>query len=131
VEEERLKEIVQQWLLKADRDLEIVGRDLLNAEPLTDILSFHCQQAVEKYLKAFLVSRLVKPPKTHEISELVLLCTQLDAEFKIMGDIFYLSDFAIEIRYPDEFIFPEVEQVKKALLDAKRVHDLVKRKTVI
>ncbi len=65
MESGRLIEIVRQWVMKADHDLEIVRRDISSPEPLTDVLCFHCQQAVEKYLKAFLVYNQIKPPRTH------------------------------------------------------------------
>lgn len=49
------KDILLQWLDKAAHDL-IAADILIKANPLIlDIAWFHCQQAVEKYLKAFLV----------------------------------------------------------------------------
>ncbi len=49
-------EEVLEWMEKADEDLE-AARRLLSGEPLTAPAAFHCQQASEKALKAFLVSR--------------------------------------------------------------------------
>ena len=46
---------VKQWLIKADNDLTIAGRDLKTDDPVTDAICFHAQQAAEKYLKAYLV----------------------------------------------------------------------------
>ena len=43
------KEILLQWIEKADHDL-MAADILLQANPLIlDIACFHCQQAVEKY----------------------------------------------------------------------------------
>lgn len=53
--EEVLRELVRQWVLKADLDYQGADQLLQSADPLRDIVAFHCQQAAEKYLKAFLV----------------------------------------------------------------------------
>lgn len=55
--DEIVREKVEQWRVKAENDLKIVERTIALPDPLTDILSFHCQQAAEKYLKLYLVSK--------------------------------------------------------------------------
>lgn len=40
---------------KARNDLAAAERLLEGAQPLTDIVSYHCQQAAEKALKAYLI----------------------------------------------------------------------------
>ena len=43
--------LVRNWILKAESDLKI-GRDEMQTEhPATDMVCFHMQQCVEKYLK--------------------------------------------------------------------------------
>jgi len=46
-----------EWLIKASSDLKIVEHELNlpEEEIVKDAVCFHCQQAVEKYLKAFLI----------------------------------------------------------------------------
>jgi HEPN domain-containing protein len=52
-------EQVVEWLVKAERDL-MSAEILLDHEPLVlDTACFHCQQAAEKALKAFLVWQTV------------------------------------------------------------------------
>ena len=47
---------VHQWISKAEEDLLVVEK-LTEIEVFaTSSVCFHCQQAVEKYLKAFLIS---------------------------------------------------------------------------
>jgi HEPN domain-containing protein len=117
--------VVKQWLEKADHDRELVRRDLAQDEPLSDILLFHCQQAAEKYLKAFLVSRGQKPPRTHEIEELVYLCVSFEPGFSAFEDVFYLTNYAVDMRYPDDFSMPPVEQVQKSMDDVDRLRSFV------
>lgn len=126
VENPRIIEIVHQWLIKADHDLEIVKRELrLPDEPLTDILCFHCQQAVEKYLKAYLVSRLIKPPRTHDIAVLIEECRKIDSEFDTLSDLSYLNEYAIELRYPDVFFQPDRKEMEKAYSDALKAKQFI------
>jgi predicted nucleotidyltransferase len=41
---------------------------VMSSERFREIVAFHCQQAVEKFLKALLVRRQIEFPKTHDIS---------------------------------------------------------------
>ena len=52
----QLKDLVREWLQKARQDLDS-AKFLSGMKPLPkEIIGFHCQQAVEKCLKAFLGS---------------------------------------------------------------------------
>ncbi len=46
---------VKRWLEKADHDRRAAPLALAGEPPITDVAAFHCQQAVEKLLKAYLV----------------------------------------------------------------------------
>jgi HEPN domain-containing protein len=45
------------------------------------IICFHCQQAVEKYLKGFLILYDVESERTHDLNLLCGLCKGIDAAF--------------------------------------------------
>ena len=73
------RELVSQWLRKADQDIA-AAEALLREDPCILYPScFHSQQAAEKYLKAFLTSHQVEFPKTHSIRELLNLTKKVDA----------------------------------------------------
>ena len=72
---------VKKWLKKADADLR-VSKELLNLNEEPWIITFHAQQAIEKYLKAYLVYRQVRFKKTHDILELLNLCINEDKELR-------------------------------------------------
>ncbi|MCK5767453.1 MAG: HEPN domain-containing protein [Candidatus Atribacteria bacterium] len=57
-----------EWFIKANSDLKIVEHELNlpEEEIVKDAVCFHCQQAVEKYLKAFLIYHTIKPKRTHD-----------------------------------------------------------------
>jgi HEPN domain-containing protein len=46
---------VRRWMDKARRDWKMAKAGLVQDPPVTDGAAFHCQQAVEKMLKAYLV----------------------------------------------------------------------------
>lgn len=109
------REYVQNLLLRANNDLA-AARHLLTAEtPATDVICFHCQQTVEKFLKAWLYWHDVSAPRTHSLAELLNLCQRLDAGFAKMGDVEMLTPYAVETRYADDFYQPSTEEALKAV----------------
>ena len=80
--DEIIKDLVNKWIKKAEKDLLTAERELSFEDPITDTVCFHCQQTVEKYLKAFLVYHQIYFPKTHRIMDLLELCATKDSSFK-------------------------------------------------
>jgi HEPN domain-containing protein len=119
---------VKRWLSKAMNDYK-TSEKLLSYPPeeiITDTLCFHCEQFVEKILKAFLISKNVDFKRTHNLEYLVKLCTEQDAEFEWMYEVAEkLSEYAVEIRYPDDFYFPTVEEAQEGLKITREVKDFV------
>lgn len=123
--DEKLKGIVSQWLIKGDNDLRTAEYGLGADEPITDTICFHCQQAVEKYLKMYLVSKGDEPVITHNISILVTSCVRYEPVFKELGKYDFLTGYAVSLRYPDDFYMPEVDEAREALAAAKEVRAFV------
>ena len=57
----------KQWLAKAHNDLLNADNNLNSEIVPFDTVCFHCQQAAEKLLKAYLLSRGLQPPFTHDL----------------------------------------------------------------
>jgi len=74
-----LRDLVQLWLDKAAPDFEAAEQLSMQSGRFREIVAFHCQQAVEKYLKALLVHRQVEFPKTHDIAKLLDRVATVDA----------------------------------------------------
>ena len=89
---EMMNENVKQWIIKAESDITIAGKDLKTDNPVTDAICFHAQQAAEKYLKAYLVFKDIEPEKTHKIEKLVLTCMTLDAAFSTLKNADILTE---------------------------------------
>jgi len=95
-------ELVWAWKVKSDHDLKAC-RQLLNVDdPLVEIIAFHAQQAVEKALKGFLVSRkCFSFPKTHDLGRLLDLAEEFEPELSSLDTIIELTPYAVEMRYPE------------------------------
>lgn len=60
----------QEWFERGDRDIETA--QLLDDEHFyTDVIAYHLQQAIEKYLKGFLVLDDIYPPRIHDLDTLL------------------------------------------------------------
>lgn len=123
---------IKQWLTKANDDLKIVEHelDLPEKEIVKDAVCFHCQQAVEKYLKAFLIYHKTEVERTHDIEHLLDQCALIDKDF-VNIEVRELSSFGVDIRYPDDFYVPNMEEVKFYYDLTKRVKGLVLTKLEI
>ena len=75
----KTKEFVKQWILRANEDLLVVDKLTEFEMVATSSVCFHCQQAVEKYLKAFLISIGIDIIKTHNIEFLLSECADFDS----------------------------------------------------
>lgn len=118
---------LKQWLYRANEDIIVINR-LLDHEPqfVTSTICFHAQQAVEKYLKAFLVLHDVHFPKTHDVDYLLKECQKIDREMFLL-DLESLTDFGVSVRYPDDFLIPELEDAKKYGSIANEIKKLVEK----
>lgn len=120
---------VKKWIIKAMEDFKIAKHELSFPEDeiSTGPVCFHSQQIAEKLLKAFLLSRNVDFEKTHDLEHLVDLCSQQDSEFKELN-VGNLTSYAVEIRYPDEFYIPTIEEAKVCFKIANSVKEFVLKK---
>jgi HEPN domain-containing protein len=93
--------LVQEWCTIAKQDLES-AQYLRNMKPMPlEVIGFLCQQAVEKYMKAFLVHHGIEPEKTHDLVFLLKQCQDFDAAFMDIFEIANnLNKYAVQTRYP-------------------------------
>ncbi len=91
---------------------------------ILDNASFHCQQATEKCLIAFLASRSRNIEKTHNIVFLLSECATIDPVFATI-DPLNLNAYAIQARYPDDNLIPTPAEAKSYYQLALHVKALV------
>jgi HEPN domain-containing protein len=109
-------------LKKASQDedlLDKVGR----SERISDeIIGFHCQQSIEKCLKAVLSENQITYRRTHDLQELLQLLIHNGIRFpEAILDVDELSPYAVEFRYD---VLPEE---KERPLDRREAMRLVSK----
>ncbi len=116
----------RRWLLKARHDWSVAEKIIIAGGDETDVVAFHCQQAVEKMLKAFLVSRRIDFEKVHDLGRLLDHCVAGDSRFESLRDgVEPLTLFAVAFRYPGP-ADPSDEEVKSALRVVQQVWTFMK-----
>ncbi len=116
------------WLIKAWRDLETARRAATGEPPFYDIAVYHCQQAAEKAVKAFLVHHGKPYEKTHDIEVLADLAGEIDPGFSKLADAAdALTPYATRFRYPNSTFAVEPQPVEydEAMQHAETIYHFV------
>lgn len=115
------------WLRIAQEDLS-AAKGLLRLE-LFSTVTFHCQQAAEKSLKAYLFFNTQSVLKTHDLLLLLELSMHIDKDFKkIINAASYLNPFSTKFRYPTEYDIPDFADAELAIKQAQKIMALVIKK---
>jgi hypothetical protein len=94
-----MKRVTAQWVHKAEHDV-LVARHLFKLKPLlTDEISFHCQQAVEKLFKGMLAELGLPIQKTHDLTVLLAQLLPADPTLRTMRrGLKGVTRYAVEYR---------------------------------
>jgi len=90
--------LAKKWFQKADDDL-IAAHELLKSDGPAWIIVFHCQQAVEKYLKGYSVIQGKNPRKIHDLVALARALKNAESK-SLENQMIELSQYYIAGRYP-------------------------------
>jgi HEPN domain-containing protein len=125
--DDAMRHEIEQWLLKSQRDLRAARLLFESEEALLDVVVYHCQQAAEKALKAYLTYQNVVFQKTHDLDVLINLCLPFNVGFKELRETaITLTPYAVEFRYPGNAIEPERVEANQALEMAESVLNFVR-----
>lgn len=98
-------EEINEWIEKADHDLGSAKIIYLHLPDYFDTIAFHCQQAVEKYIKAILVFYNIEFQRSHDLVYLLeLLSRKIEIDEIKFRKAFTLNNFGVQIRYPNKII---------------------------
>jgi HEPN domain-containing protein len=110
------------WIKEAEKDINRV-RIMLSAQDFGDA-GFHLQQAVEKYLKAYLLAKGWELEKTHDLVKLINYAIKYNPKFEDFVSLCEtVTEYYIEERYP--FI------IKSELTKVEIEENLERAKTLI
>jgi HEPN domain-containing protein len=125
--DEAKRERTRSWLTKALIDLE--SAKTLASGPNRQLLEtavYHCQQAAEKAVKAFLFYRDRRFDKTHDIEALINVAIPLEASFeKRRNAAKLLTPYVAVYRYPDSPPPPTKRTFNQALRSATDIYAFV------
>jgi HEPN domain-containing protein len=122
-------DIIQAWLLKAAHDLQTAQIVAFHLPDFDDTIAFHCQQAIEKSLKGYLVYLDIEFKPVHDLGYLLNLVGTKDESFNQYYDqVVRVSRFAVHIRYPDQIIRLTKEQISDAIDLANLIFEIVQNR---
>ena len=108
-------ETVREWLAKASSDwlaIEILSG---HSDCPRETVCFHCQQYVEKLLKALLTLHGIEAPRTHFLRRLIQLSSPLASNLSQFADrADSLSAHAVQTRRPDDWREVGESEMRKA-----------------
>lgn len=122
----------KEWLRFAQGDLKIAITILALEEDeiLIGGILYHCQQCVEKALKAYLAYQEKEIIRTHDLVALTNACGQLDEDFfKLLSDVTDLNPFSTKVRYPEaRFTMPSTSFAQWAVKQTAVIFEFVQNK---
>lgn len=112
------------WLQWAEEDITAVQVSL-NAG-LLNVSAYHIQQAVEKLLKAFLLSRGWQLERTHDLPYLLQRAAEHEPDLQRFEDLCQRASAFLLARYPRAINpSPTLEELKGWLAHVRELHDFV------
>ena len=103
-----MKPATRDWVRCAEEDFDVASALLRRrTKTAANSIGFHCQQCVEKLLKARLEEAGLAVPRTHDLVlllQLLLLVEPLWASFA--PTLRRLNDYAVKFRYPGHTASP-------------------------
>lgn len=116
-----MKTVSAEFLAKAQGDLATARREqAVRVQPNHDAVCFHCQQAIEKLMKALLCERGVEFPRTHDLLLLLKLLLESGVEWSpASADLAMLMPGSVEGRYPG--LTADAEDARLALDACERL----------
>ncbi len=112
------------WLKRAKSNLIRAKTGKISDEILYEDLCFDAQQSAEKSLKALLVHKNRPFPKTHTLHALFSLVEETGVN--VPEDILeagILTEYAVETRYPGDYIEIDNSEYEKAVKLAEKVFE--------
>ena len=121
-----MKNGIKDWITIADRDI-IAAKELVKNSKVVSNAAFHCQQAIEKYFKAYLLEHGWELQKTHDLMRLYIEITKIK-NFQIDTDtLLEIDKVYMDTRYPDDYVEPSEKEIKKFYKFAKEIGNKIKK----
>lgn len=118
----------KEWLRRAKSNLARAKAGRISEEILYEDLCFDAQQAVEKALKAICIIYGIRFSKVHDISYLMELLEKGNVKIpKRLQRAKILTDYAVETRYPGDYVPVDEDMYEGALKIAEKIVSWVEK----
>jgi len=128
-----MKNETKNWIYYANNDIHMISNNINTDDPeATGAIAVFCQQAVEKYFKAYLAEHSVDFPKTHDLLNLynkIKAIKNWDIDETILAS---LNGLYIKTRYPSDIgampsgNMPTLNETKEFIDFAKKIESIFK-----
>ena len=97
-----MKPEAAEWIQFAEADFKAASSlNRSRAKHISNIIGFHRQQCIEKYLKARLEEESLPVPKVHSLTALLNLLLQKEPLWaSFTPSLLLLNNYAVKFRYP-------------------------------
>lgn len=122
-----MKVETREWVRYAEEDWTVATILMRRRKSfLGNSVGFHCQQCVEKYLKARLVEAGVAVPKIHDLQVLLNLVVPLEPLWAAFdASLGMLTGYAVKFRYPGNIV--NRTEAKWALKTCRSIREEIRR----
>ena len=118
----------EDWKILAERDLSVAEHLATTMiPPPAEIVAFHCQQAIEKYLKGTLVIFGEEPPYIHDLPELCKIAEKHRSSFQSISSFCStVTHFSVQSRYDRGLSLSEAD-ICLVLQHTKAIKDFLQK----
>jgi len=120
---------VKEWFSRGEKDFE-EAKFLFNQNRPLEHVALFLHQAVEKYLKGFLINNGWELEKTHDLVKLVRDATKFDKSFEEFIPLMEeMVGYYIESRYPVGYLVEYMKkEIEKSAQDSQAFITFIKEK---
>ena len=115
-----------EWMEYASEDLDAAVK-LIESGTCYNAAGFHCQQTIEKSLKAYLIYVSGQTVDGHNLSWLVRQACKHNSVFsRFIGETAMLNRYYVECRYPsDKWVAPDKATIERNLRVTKDLYEYI------
>jgi HEPN domain-containing protein len=125
--------IAKEWFSIGDNELSFAKAAFEDQDNYYAQICFLCQQAVEKYLKGFLVANKIRYKRTHDLESLIKECMKINKKFEgFLDECRILTGYYTPARYPVHIqVNVNKKKTKEAIEAAETIVSFVQKELKI
>lgn len=126
MKDENKRKLAQEWFCIGIEDFKFAKSSFDDFDEFYSNICVQCHQAVEKYLKGYLVFRGIVFPYIHDLDKLLQICIKEQSGFKkFSDDVEKISGYYIVLRYPVHYKERQRRDAEEALEVAEKIIDYI------